>query len=222
MKRFLEISQLLIITILILSCDFTTGSNSQEELSQQGSDEIPKFCKNNHPDFECIKLSTLCLLCSYEEDCIYGNTTKGNCSVPTEIVCKGSRKFQVDLACAYCYQLSSDKHICGQRGFCEVTSSGQERQVVNCTVTNFQHCLGRKKFLKSFRCNWTSGYRWSTSLLLSITLGGFGVDRFYLGHWEEGLGKLFSFGGLGVWTLVDIVLIGVGYITPADGSLFIF
>lgn len=48
------------------------------------------------------------------------------------------------------------------------------------------------------------------------------MDRFYLGHWEEGLGKLFSFGGLGVWTLVDIVLIAVGYITPADGSLYIF
>lgn len=58
--------------------------------------------------------------------------------------------------------------------------------------------------------------------IFSITLGGFGVDRFYLGHWEEGLGKLFSFGGLGVWTLVDIVLIGVGYITPADGSLYLF
>lgn len=60
------------------------------------------------------------------------------------------------------------------------------------------------------------------SLSFSITLGGFGADRFYLGHWEEGLGKFFSFGGLGVWTLVDIVLVGIGYITPADGSLYIF
>ena len=56
----------------------------------------------------------------------------------------------------------------------------------------------------------------------SITLGGFGVDRFYLGHWEAGLGKVFSFGGLGAWTLVDIILIAVGYVGPADGSLFIF
>lgn len=59
-------------------------------------------------------------------------------------------------------------------------------------------------------------------IYFSITLGGFGVDRFYLGHWQEGLGKFFSFGGLGVWTLVDIVLVAVGYITPADGSLYIF
>lgn len=56
----------------------------------------------------------------------------------------------------------------------------------------------------------------------SLTLGGFGVDRFYLGHWREGLGKLFSFGGLGVWTLVDLILIIIGYVGPEDGSLYIF
>ena len=58
-------------------------------------------------------------------------------------------------------------------------------------------------------------------MLLSVTLGGFGADRFYLGMWKEGLGKLFSFGGLGVWTLVDAVLIAVGYVGPYDGSLYI-
>lgn len=56
----------------------------------------------------------------------------------------------------------------------------------------------------------------------SVTLGGFGADRFYLGLWEEGIGKLFSFGGLGVWTLVDVILVATGYIGPADGSLYIF
>lgn len=82
--------------------------------------------------------------------------------------------------------------------------------------------MGNRKFRKSLPCNWSSGYRWSTAMLLSVTLGGFGVDRFYLGHWKEGLGKVFSFGGLGVWTLVDMVLIAVGYVGPADGSLYIF
>lgn len=45
--------------------------------------------------------------------------------------------------------------------------------------------------------------------------------RFYLGHWQEGIGKLFSFGGLGVWTLIDVMLISMRYLGPADGSLYI-
>jgi len=57
-------------------------------------------------------------------------------------------------------------------------------------------------------------------MLLSITLGGFGADRFYLGLWRAGLGKLFSLGGLGIWTLLDMILIAVGYVSPADGSLY--
>lgn len=52
----------------------------------------------------------------------------------------------------------------------------------------------------------------------SITLGGFGMDRFYLGNWQEAFGKLFSFGGLGFWTLIDVILIWVGYLKPADGN----
>ena len=54
----------------------------------------------------------------------------------------------------------------------------------------------------------------------SITLGGFGVDRFYLGYWDSALGKLFSFGGVGLWTILDVVLVGSGYLPPADGSFF--
>lgn len=81
--------------------------------------------------------------------------------------------------------------------------------------------LGRRTFNKNVRCNWTRGYRWSTAMALSITLGGFGADRFYLGHWQEGIGKLFSFGGLGVWTLIDVILISLHYLGPADGSLYI-
>ena len=62
----------------------------------------------------------------------------------------------------------------------------------------------------------------SLSLSLSVTLGGFGVDRFYLEQWGSTVGKLISFGGLGVWTILDVILIWTGYVGTADGSAYIY
>lgn len=78
-----------------------------------------------------------------------------------------------------------------------------------------------RNFKKQVQCNRT-GQSWSTAFLLSFTLGGFGVDRFYLQHWGSACGKLISFGGLGVWSILDVILIGTGYLGPADGSAYVY
>jgi TM2 domain-containing membrane protein YozV len=45
-----------------------------------------------------------------------------------------------------------------------------------------------------------------TYVLLSITLGWLGIDRFYKGEILWGVLKLISAGGFGIWYLVDICI----------------
>lgn len=47
----------------------------------------------------------------------------------------------------------------------------------------------------------------TVALVLSIFLGGYGIDRFYIGHIGLGVGKLLTCGGIGVWALIDWFLI---------------
>ncbi|XP_058805995.1 TM2 domain-containing protein almondex [Phymastichus coffea] len=169
----------------------------------------------------CSKLSAECLLCTLNHKCNYGVTYQANCTVLKQIDCVGDTNFAKPYICRYCYQTDHWEHDCLQKNSCSSVASPQQYYRTNCTVKSDILCLGKRRFLKNLRCNWTGGYRWSTALILSITLGGFGADRFYLGHWQEGIGKLFSFGGLGVWTLIDVMLISMRYLGPADGSLYV-
>ncbi|XP_012262129.1 TM2 domain-containing protein almondex [Athalia rosae] len=170
---------------------------------------------------QCSELGGDCLKCDTNLQCVYGDTYTANCTVLDQVECIGERTFEKKYICRYCYQTEHWEHRCHQKATCSSVASPQQHYRTNCTVNSEILCLGRRKFLKNLPCNWTGGYRWSTALILSVTLGGFGADRFYLGHWQEGTGKLFSFGGLGVWTLIDVILISMRYLGPADGSLYI-
>ncbi len=58
---------------------------------------------------------------------------------------------------------------------------------------------------------------WLTALLLSFFLGAFGIDRFYLGYNGMGIGKLLTFGGCGIWALIDLILIAMRNVDDSDG-----
>lgn len=62
------------------------------------------------------------------------------------------------------------------------------------------------------------GRDWLTTLLLAIFLGGLGVDRFYTGHILLGVLKLITCGGMGLWWLIDIILIATGHYKDKAGN----
>lgn len=55
--------------------------------------------------------------------------------------------------------------------------------------------------------------------LLCAFLGPLGVHRFYVGKVGTGLLQLVTVGGLGIWYLVDLILILVGQFRDAQGRL---
>ena len=58
---------------------------------------------------------------------------------------------------------------------------------------------------------------WLIALLLSVLVGAFGADRFYLGKIGTGILKLITFGGLGIWVIIDIILIAIRKLDDKEG-----
>jgi len=57
-------------------------------------------------------------------------------------------------------------------------------------------------------------------ILLCFFLGGLGVHLFYTGKVGTGIFMLLTFGGLGIWIMIDFIIIATGNFKDKDG-LFI-
>lgn len=59
---------------------------------------------------------------------------------------------------------------------------------------------------------------WLVTLLLCLFLGSIGVHRFYAGKIGTGILQLITFGGCGIWTMIDFIMILVGSFKDVDGN----
>lgn len=64
----------------------------------------------------------------------------------------------------------------------------------------------------------TSSKGFVPTLLLCFFFGVLGVHRFYVGKVGTGILQLLTLGGLGIWALIDFIMIVVGSFTDKQGN----
>jgi TM2 domain-containing membrane protein YozV len=62
----------------------------------------------------------------------------------------------------------------------------------------------------------------TVALLLCFFLGILGVHRFYVGKIGTGVLQLVTIGGLGIWALIDFIMIVVQKFTDKEGNVLTF
>ena len=87
------------------------------------------------------------------------------------------------------------------------------------TILNLDSNLYSRTFLRvGSPCIKYSNHYFLSTLLYSVLLGFLGLDRFCLGQTGTAVGKLLTVGGLGIWWVVDIILLVTGELRPEDNS----
>jgi hypothetical protein len=59
----------------------------------------------------------------------------------------------------------------------------------------------------------------TVAFVLAFFLGVFGAHRFYVGKTGTALLQLLTVGGLGIWWLIDVIVVGSGSFRDAEGRL---
>ena len=67
-----------------------------------------------------------------------------------------------------------------------------------------------------YKLNNQKEYRFTTTFWLCYLFGFLGFHRFYTGQWWIGIFQLFTLGGFGIWSMIDLALIISGKYKDAN------
>jgi TM2 domain-containing membrane protein YozV len=59
------------------------------------------------------------------------------------------------------------------------------------------------------------------AILLCFFLGALGLHRFYVGKIGTGILMILTLGGLGIWVIIDFVMIVIGKFTDKEGRALV-
>jgi len=133
----------------------------------------------------------------------------GKCgwAVPVTVVQEAAQVVPVEKRCASCGTALKD----GAK-FCPKCGGAVQAGVPTYGNAGTQY-QGVKQEKQS-----VSSKNYSTLLILSILLGLFGVDRFYVGKIGTGILKFITCGGCYVWWIIDIISVVKGKFTDKNGN----
>lgn len=77
--------------------------------------------------------------------------------------------------------------------------------------------LNKEQKKESKKATKSGGKSQLIALILCLLVGTLGIHRFYLGYIGIGIIQLLTFGGFGIWTLIDLIRIVIGDLEPKDG-----
>lgn len=124
------------------------------------------------------------------------------------------------MYCRYCGNEVSEKAIMCVA--CGTPPKSGNKFCYNCkaeTSPNTSICMKCGVGLKNSEALNGEGIDWLTTLLLCLFLGALGVHRFYTKHIGIGIVQLLTFGGCGIWVLIDFIMIVTNKYKDADGNL---
>ena len=181
--------------MIVLFCGFFSFSQSLQE------------CSVMYPEY---------YTCNSERCQIDENITV-QCQIDERVQCEGNRTITATFPCAYCWQLPETDLQCGFSDECILSP---HPQIGTCSVLSTKECLGPRSFSAQLYCRSSVGHSLMTATILSLFFGGFGADRCYLGYTCFGILKFFILGGLGIWSIIDLILIATGTLRPNGGYYY--